>query len=203
MKKNFLLLITLIVLSSMIMTACAPKAAEPAKPAVAEPTKAEEKEEPAKVEEPTKAPEPTAVEEKVKEVEPTKESTGGSNKVAQASEDTELKVSGLVANEKVWTAADINALEVVSAESTNKEGVTETYNGVLLSVILTMAEPSADATIVAIVADDGYTAEVSLADLLICNDCILSFRTKGGLSSVLPGFDKKAQVKGVVEIQVK
>ena len=52
-------------------------------------------------------------------------------------------------------------------------------------------------------ADDGYTAEVPLADVLACADCIVSFRSKGGFSTVLPGFSGKAQVKGVVEIQVK
>jgi len=36
-----------------------------------------------------------------------------------------------------------------------------------------------------------------------CADCIVSFREQGGFSTVLPGFSSKAQVKGVVEIQVK
>jgi hypothetical protein len=53
------------------------------------------------------------------------------------------------------------------------------------------------------VADDGYTAEAPLADVLSCVDCIVSFRSNGGFSTVLPNFDKSLQVKGVTEIQVK
>ena len=53
------------------------------------------------------------------------------------------------------------------------------------------------------VADDGYTAEAPLADVMACADCIVSFRDKGGFSTVLPGFAGSLQVKGVIEIQVK
>jgi hypothetical protein len=53
------------------------------------------------------------------------------------------------------------------------------------------------------VADDGYTAEVSLAEVQACQDCIVAFRDEGGFSLVMPGFSGKLQVKGVNEIQVK
>jgi len=65
-----------------------------------------------------------------------------------------------------------------------------------------MAEPASDATKVVFVADDGYTAEIALADLMACVDCILAFRS-GAFSSVLPGQSGALQVKGVIEIQVK
>jgi hypothetical protein len=52
-------------------------------------------------------------------------------------------------------------------------------------------------------ADDGYTAEVALADVKACQDCIVSFRKQGGFSTVLPGFPGNVQVKGVIEIQAK
>jgi len=62
---------------------------------------------------------------------------------------------------------------------------------------------NADATKVVFVADDGYTAEVTLEDLNACADCIVSFRSNGGFSTVLPGFAGSLQVKGVIEIQVQ
>jgi tungstate transport system substrate-binding protein len=51
-------------------------------------------------------------------------------------------------------------------------------------------------------ADDGFTADIPLADVTACTDCIVSFRDQGGFSTVLPGQPGKLQVKGVVEIQV-
>jgi hypothetical protein len=94
----------------------------------------------------------------------------------------------------------MNAIDV---ESTNSKDETETYTGVLLADLLGIAQPNADATTVIFVADDDYTAEISLEELTACTDCIASFRNKGGFSTVLPGHPGSLQVKGVVEIQVK
>jgi len=38
---------------------------------------------------------------------------------------------------------------------------------------------------------------------MACPDCIVSFRSEGGFSTVMPGYEGKLQVKGIVEIQVK
>jgi hypothetical protein len=94
-------------------------------------------------------------------------------------------------------------MPTIDAEATNSQGATETYTGVPLSALLALAVPQADATTVVFVADDGYTAEISLAELLACTNCIASFRSKDGFSTVLPGFPGALQVKGVIEIQVK
>ncbi len=118
-------------------------------------------------------------------------------------EGAALKITGKVGQEIGWLEADVLAMETMEAQSTNKSGETETYTGVSMSKLLEMAAPAADATTLVFVADDGYTAEVPLADVLACADCIVSFRSKGGFSTVLPGFAGSVQVKGVVEIQVK
>ena len=113
-----------------------------------------------------------------------------------------LKVTGSVASEQAWTEDEVKAMNVISVESTNKNGEKATYSGVLFSDLLALAQPNADANLVIFVADDGFTAEIALADLTACTDCIVSFRDKGGFSTVLPGQEGKLQVKGVVEIQV-
>ena len=113
-----------------------------------------------------------------------------------------LKVTGSIASEQAWTEDEVKAMEAISVESTNKNGEKATYTGVLFSDLLALAQPNADANLVVFVADDGFTAEISLADLTACADCIVSFRDKGGFSTVLPGQSGKLQVKGVVEIQV-
>jgi hypothetical protein len=117
--------------------------------------------------------------------------------------DVALKVTGSVAKEQAWTEAQVNGMDTMEAVSTNKDGETSTYTGVLITDLLAAAQPNADATTVIFVADDGYTAEVTLEELNACADCIVSFRNQGGFSTVLPGFSSKLQVKGVIEIQVK
>jgi hypothetical protein len=114
-----------------------------------------------------------------------------------------LKITGKVANEVGWTEEEVRAMETMDVESTNKQGEASTYTGVSIAKLLEMAGPAADATTLVFVADDGYTAEAPLADVLACEDCIVSFRDQGGFSTVLPEFAGALQVKGVVEIQVK
>lgn len=118
-------------------------------------------------------------------------------------ENAALKVTGLVENEVGWTEEEVRAMPTVDAESTNKQGETETYTGVPLKALLALAVPQDGATTVVFVADDGYTAEVSLEELMACEDCIASFRTQGGFSTVMPGFPGSVNVKGVIEIQLK
>jgi len=113
-----------------------------------------------------------------------------------------LKITGQVDQEMAWTEDEVKAMPTMEAERANKEGTMETYTGVSLAMLLELAGPKADATTVVLVADDGYTADMPLADALACENCILSFRTQGGFSAVLPDFSSKLQVKGVIEIQV-
>ena len=120
-----------------------------------------------------------------------------------ASGQIALKINGKVSHKVGWSEEEVRAMETMEAESTNKEGETKTYTGVSLNKLLETAGPAADATAVVFVADDGYTAEVSLAEVQDCADCIVSFRNQGGFSIVMPGFPGNVQVKGVIEIQVK
>jgi len=118
-------------------------------------------------------------------------------------DDAALKITGDVETEVGWTEEKIRSMDTIEAESTNKQGETNTYTGVRISDLLSKAGPQDGATTVVFVADDGYTAEAPLADIQTCADCIISFRNQGGFSIVAPGFPSDAQVKGVVEIQVK
>jgi DMSO/TMAO reductase YedYZ molybdopterin-dependent catalytic subunit len=117
--------------------------------------------------------------------------------------NSDLKITGNVKSEVGWTEEKVRSMDAIEVESTNKAGETATYTGVLITDLLGKATPKDDATTLVFVADDGYTAEVPLADVEACENCIVSFREQGGFSSVLPGFAGNAQVKGLVEIQVK
>jgi uncharacterized protein YcfL len=123
--------------------------------------------------------------------------------VEEPAAEVALKVTGMVTNEMAWSEDEVKAMESMTVQSTNKDGVVSDYTGVDLNTLLGLAGVATDATTVAFVADDGSSAEVTLAEVQACNDCIVSFRNQGGFSTVLPGFSSKLQVKGVVEIQVK
>lgn len=113
-----------------------------------------------------------------------------------------LKITGDVANEQAWTEDEVKAMPSMDAESVNNKGEKSTYTGVLLSDLLADAQPNADANVVTFVADDGSTAETSIYGVKTCADCIVSFRSNGGFSIVMPSFPASLQVKGIVEIQV-
>ena len=118
-------------------------------------------------------------------------------------EDAALKITGMVEKEVGWTEDEVKDMETKDVESTNSKGETDTYTGVSIQALLDMAKPTSDAQTVVYVADDGYTGEVPLSDVLGCVDAIVSFRSKGGFSIVMPGFPGNVQVKGVTEIQIK
>jgi tungstate transport system substrate-binding protein len=117
--------------------------------------------------------------------------------------DAALQVTGMVENEMAWAEEEVRAMETIEAESTNKAGETKTYTGVPVNALLEEAGVQEGAATVVYVAEDGYTAEVPLADVQACADCIVSFRNQGGFSIVMPDFPGNLQVKGVVEIQVQ
>lgn len=114
-----------------------------------------------------------------------------------------LAITGKVDSAMGWAEEEVKAMNTLDVEATNKKGETKTYTGVLISDLLNLAKPQSDATTLSFVADDGYTIDIALADVMSCTDCIISFRSDGGFSSVLPSFDSSFQVKGIVEIQVK
>ncbi|MFN2108729.1 MAG: molybdopterin-dependent oxidoreductase [Anaerolineae bacterium] len=127
----------------------------------------------------------------------------GTGTTGGAPEDAALKITGNVNSEVGWSEEDVRAMDTVQTDFTNKDGETSTYTGVLLNDLLDKAGVKGEATAIVFVADDGYTAEVTLDEVKACTNCIVGFRDEGGFLMVMPDFSNKAQVKGVIEIQVK
>ena len=115
----------------------------------------------------------------------------------------DFQITGAVAQALSWTEDELTAMDTLDVEGENSDGEAETYTGVAIKPLLEQAQPNADATTVVLVADDGYTAELPLADVMACDTCILQFRSQGGFTSRMPGFPKNTSVKGIVEIQVQ
>lgn len=122
---------------------------------------------------------------------------------ACAQGEVALQLTGSVAEEQAWTEAQVKKMDTVEVDYTNKDGETSTHSGVLVTDLLAEAGVNDGATAVVFVGDDGYTAELTLEEVQACADCIVSFLDDGGFEMVMPGFSGKAQVKGVIEIQVK
>ncbi len=114
-----------------------------------------------------------------------------------------LKITGTVSKDMAWSEQQVRAMPTMDVQSKNKQGETSIYTGVSISVLLEMAGVRAEASKVVFTADDGSSAEAQWAEVQACQDCIISFRNKGGFSVVMPDFPSDLQVKGVVEIQVK
>jgi hypothetical protein len=128
--------------------------------------------------------------------EPSEEGYASSGEIA-------LKIAGDVDNQMAWTEEEVRSMNVIEAQRENNEGEMSTYTGVPIKALLEKAGVSEDATRVTFVAEDDTAAEAELSEVLACDDCIVSFRNRGGFSIVMPGYSGQLQVKGVVEIQVK
>jgi DMSO/TMAO reductase YedYZ molybdopterin-dependent catalytic subunit len=113
-----------------------------------------------------------------------------------------LLISGNVGEELTWTMEELQTMNTIEVDYTGKDGETETYTGVSLSVLLGDADPGADAETVVFTAADDYQAEAALGEVLDCADCIVAF-DDGSLRVVMPGFSGKLQVKNLVQIGIQ
>lgn len=118
---------------------------------------------------------------------------------AQATEETAVTL--LTVNDKAYTQADLEALGTTSVDYTDKDGVTTTYEGVVIATLL--ADAGADSgTDVTLVAADGYEASLTVEEALACANCIVAFDGEG-LRTVMPELSGKLNVKDLVEISVQ
>ena len=114
-----------------------------------------------------------------------------------------LKITGNVNDEVAWSEEAIHSMEPIQVDSTNNEGESETYTGVQIMTLLSLAATRPDASTVIFIAGNGETAEVALSEVQDCEDCIFTFRKNGGFSVLVPAMSNKLMVKGVAEVQVE
>ena len=106
----------------------------------------------------------------------------------------------LAIGDKSYTQNQLEALDTMTADYTNKDGETTTYSGVSLAALLTDAGLTGSGTLV-FTAADGFEADMPLEEALECPDCIVAF-DNGSLRMVLPDFSSRLQVKDIIEISV-
>lgn len=108
----------------------------------------------------------------------------------------------LTVGEKAYTRSELEAFSVSTADYTNKDGDTSTYEGVSLVLLLEDAGLTDTGSSITFIAADGYQAEMSLEEALACADCIVAF-DDSSLRMVMPDLSSKLQIKDVVEISVQ
>ena len=118
----------------------------------------------------------------------------------ESGEDAVEEETALLVGETAFTRSQLDGLETLEVEYTGKDDTVTVYTGVLVLDLL--AEAGLSGETVVFVASDGYEAELALAELEGCIDCVVAFDEEE-LRMVLPGFPSSVQVKGVAEIAVK
>ena len=113
-----------------------------------------------------------------------------------------LSVQGKVSRPLALSLEQIKALglEKMTLEHP-KNGPTE-YEGVRLNQVLDQAAPAAEATTLVFTAADGFSAEVPLADVRACAECLVAI-SGTTLNLAMPGLPGKAWVRTVIGIEVK
>jgi hypothetical protein len=106
----------------------------------------------------------------------------------------------LLVGETPYSMSQLESMETLDVEYTGKDDTVTVYTGV--PILSLLGESGLEGETVVLMASDGYEAEVAYSDLEGCPDCVVAF-DGDALRSVLPDFSGKAQVKGLVEIQVK
>ena len=115
-----------------------------------------------------------------------------------------LTVSGLVGKQLSLTDADLHAMKVANITAEQPKVGSKSFKGVHLSDLLSKAQVQSGAANLAFAASDDYSAELDLAMVNACADCMVAFTdTAGTYLLVMPGQAGKLWVKNLVKIEAK
>jgi len=114
-------------------------------------------------------------------------------------------ITGLVVQPLGLTDADLHASEeVVTISAEHPKNGLQEFTGIRLECLLNWAGVDPTATTVTLTASDGYSGDISLSDLLACEDCMLAFTDEPGVyNAVMPGLASSLWIKEVSSIEVK
>lgn len=144
---------------------------------------------------------------KLSETAATEETSTATEEVAAEPVDLSafnFALTGLVDTPTGFNEEDLRALEVVTISAEHPKSGTADFEGVRLSELFDLVGIKSGATTLVITADDGFSSQVSLAEVRACADCLLGFtETTDKFKMVMPGLPSNTWVKGVVSIEVK
>jgi hypothetical protein len=123
---------------------------------------------------------------------------------APAAAEGRVVIVGHVGNELSLTEDALRAMGPVTIQAEHPKNGMQEYEGVRLASLLQIAQVQPEATKVVFTASDGYGAEIDLATLLGCPDCMLAFgEMPGCFWTVMPGQASALWIKEVTKIEVE
>jgi DMSO/TMAO reductase YedYZ molybdopterin-dependent catalytic subunit len=122
-----------------------------------------------------------------------------------APEPVTLTITGSVNNELQLTDSALHGMTVVTLNLVHPKNGAADYTGIRLNDLLNQAGIKTGATTVTLTASDGFSADIDLAAVQACTDCLVAFdpATPGVYNAAMPGQSGKAWIKGLVSITVK
>ena len=85
----------------------------------------------------------------------------------------------------------------------DKGGAEQTYKGVPIAALLKQVGVKSGATKLVFTGGDGYTSEVTLAELDADKDAIITADANGAFRNILPTLMPKFWVKGLVKLDIQ
>jgi hypothetical protein len=115
-----------------------------------------------------------------------------------------LTITGLVDKPLSLTDAGLHGMKVVDITAEHPKKGSQAYTGVRLSDLLTKAKVQNGAATLVFSASDDFSAELDLATVNSCADCMVAFTdTAGTYQLVMPGQASKLWVKNLIKIEAK
>ena len=115
-----------------------------------------------------------------------------------------LTVTGMVGKTLSLTDADLHAMKVADITAEQPKVGSKSFKGIRLSDLLSKAQVQSGAANLAFSASDDFSAELDLATVNSCADCMVSFTdTAGNYLLVMPGQAGKLWVKNLIKIEAK
>ena len=119
-------------------------------------------------------------------------------------DQADVVFTGLVNAETGLDEPGLRTLEVVKISAEHPKKGPQDYEGVRLNMLLDQVGVKDDAAVLVLTAGDGFSSEVSLADVRACADCLIAFtETEGDMMMVMPGMASNTWVKDIATIEAK
>ena len=123
---------------------------------------------------------------------------------APSASGSTLAVTGLVDKPLTLSEKDLRAMTVATITADQPKVGSASFTGVRISDLMKAASVQAAAATLVLTGSDGYSAQIDMATLKACADCMVAFTdTPGTFLSVMPGQAGKLWVKGVAKLDFK
>lgn len=115
-----------------------------------------------------------------------------------------FSIVGLVDNPQYFDEPALRALDVVQLSLQHPKKGMQNYEGVRLNALLQLAGVQAGANKLVLTSGDGFTAEVFVAEVQACPDCLVAFTSTAGVFNLaMPGLPSNVWAKNIVKIEIR